>query len=61
MNKIEKIKEIKKALYTNFRQLDIIIKSTDLGVELEVLISIYNLKDYMKRKIEEISSNISRI
>lgn len=61
MNKLERVKEIKKALYTNFRQLDIIIKSTDLGVELEVLISIYNLKDYLKRKIEEISSNISRI
>lgn len=61
MTKLEKIKEIKNDFHKNFKKLDTIVKTTNLGEELNVLLKIYNLKEYFKRKIQEIESEIARI
>lgn len=61
MNKLEKITEIKKSFNTNFKNLNKIVNTTNLGDELDVLVKIYNLKEYLKRKITEIENMIARI
>lgn len=61
MKKLDKISQIKFEFYKNFQKLDQITNSTSLGEELNILIKIYNIKEYLKRKVKEIETTIEKI